>query len=625
MPNAGDHSGAGSFQPQGSDPAVPVNTGAISSPTDTPSCLADRFEAIMAEMAEGIIITDMEGQVQWVNKAALRLLKVSGTQVVRGISFGQLFYACETYDLSYRSVVPGINQKDMPGLLHATPFRQTMLCCFPSGSTICLDAVYTLLKDQQDQQSVGVICHLHDLTDFYLTHVNASQSNAALLSLINAIAHLRDLLTAPLPGEVLALPPSVHLIGQHLADLIRNLLGGQSTFLYSLGAHDRLIYYIALSGLTPEQAALRWENSGRYGIESLLDQELIAQLYAHKQVLVDREHMRLPFLPSIDPSAENFCYSAENFCWTPLFVKQELAGMFVVGRDRPYTAEESELVQAVAALATMMIEYVGPFASGNQAKGVQLVSQATDQIIDSFLTLASHELKTPLTTIKGNIQLALRRLAKLRDQAGTPCEAVYPSIEQVLESLEAANASARTQERIIRNLIDDTQIQTNTLELHLQHCALAALVRETVAQYQKHYPERQITLLLPSQELWVTVDSRRIQQVVQAYLINAYYQSPANHPIIVRLRSEGGQAYLSIHDEGPGIALEEQEHIWERLYRARDASPQSTLDVSMGMDFYLCRILIERHHGGVGVESIPGRGTIFWFSLPLVQDDSEGK
>jgi signal transduction histidine kinase len=121
----------------------------------------------------------------------------------------------------------------------------------------------------------------------------------------------------------------------------------------------------------------------------------------------------------------------------------------------------------------------------------------------------------------------------------------------------------------------------------------------------------------------VTVDSRRIQQVVQSYLINAYYQSPVNHPIIVRLRSERGQAYLSIHDEGPGIALAEQEHIWERLYHSRDASLQSTFDVSMGMNFYLCRILIERHHGGVGVESIPGRGTILWFSLPLAQDDTQ--
>lgn len=583
--------------------------------TDTPVLLAGRFEAIMAEMVEGIIITDMEGRVQWVNEAVLRLLELSDTQTVRGSFFGQLFHACKTYDLRYRSVVPGIEQKDLPGLLHAMPFKQTILCRFPSSRTICLDVVYSLLKDQSHQPA-GVICNLHDLTDFYLTYVNASQGNAALLSLINAISHFHDLLTPPQPGEALALPPSVSSIGEHLAELIRNLLKGQATFLFSLGAHDRRLYYVAFSGLTPEQAALRWKNSGRFGIEDFLDQEDIAQLYAHKQVDVDREHIRIPFVPSVD-------LLVGNLYWTPLFVKEELVGMFVLGRDCPCSDEEAELVQAVAALTTLMIECVRPFALADQEKGEHLVSQATDQIIDAFLTAASHELKTPLTTIKGNIQLALRRLAKLKDQSRTPCETVYPSIEQVLEPLEAANDSARVQERLIRNLIDDTQIQTNTLELHFQRRALVALVRETVAQFQKQYPTREITLLVPPQELWVTVDRMRIQQVVQSYLLNALYQSPASQPIIVRLRSEGGQAYLSIHDTGPGIALAEQEHIWERLYHARGASSQSTLDLSMGMNFYLCHILIERHHGQVGVESIPGQGTIFWFSLPLTQDNTQ--
>ncbi|GHO87401.1 hypothetical protein KSZ_54070 [Dictyobacter formicarum] len=583
-----------------------------SSPVHATSAQISEFGLAMTEMEDAIIIADLDNRVCWINKATLELLGLTSAEEAIGSPYGQLFAKCRIYDLKHRLFSPEAGIEAMQAMTDPQRHKQTVLCLLPSSRTTCIDVTRTLIKRQQ--QPTNIMYQLHDLTDCYEMQKNSSQSNAALLSLINAIAHLRDLLAASPAEETLSLPSSAHAIGQHLVDLIRDLLGGQTTFLFSLGSPDQQLHYIAFSGLTAEQAQLRWQNSGRYGLSDFLDPDSIEQLRQHKQVRVDREHMHIPFLQSVD-------FPSENLFWTPLFVKQELVGMFVLGRDNPCDAEENELVEAVATLTALMVEYVRPFAFANQETGNDVVLRATNQIINTFLNLASHELKTPLTATMGNIQLALRRLEKLKKQANQPGGIFHRGIEQLWDPLEAASDSARLQERIIKNLIDDSRIQSDTFELNIQRYELLTLVRETVAQYQERHPEQQIILMLPPQTLWANIDVLRIKQVIQTYLANASQQSPADQPITVKICVEADQAYISIHDNGPGIALEEQEHIWERLYRSLGTAPQNELDLSMGMSFYLCRMLIERHRGLVGVESIPGHGSTFWFSLPLARHD----
>ncbi|GLV55566.1 hypothetical protein KDH_24100 [Dictyobacter sp. S3.2.2.5] len=568
------------------------------------------FELLMAEMEEAIILTGLDNKVHWLNKAATGLLELPSAEEAMGRPYGELFNQCRIYDLNHRPFSKNTETKAMQALLDPQTHKQTVLCLLPSSRIACIDIVRTFIRQQS--QPTSIMYQLHDLTHFYEEQKSSCQNNSALLSLINAISHLRDLLAAPPSEESLSIPSSIHAIGQHLVDLIRDLLGGQAAFLFSLGATDQRLYYIAFSGLTQPQAELRWQNSGRYSLADFLDPDSIEQLRLHKQVRVDRKHMRIPFLKRVD-------FTAANLFWTPLFVKQELVGMFVLGRDNPCDAEESKLVEAVATLTALMIEYVRPFANANQEQGNDMVVQATNQIINTFLNLASHELKTPLTATMGNIQLALRRLERLKKQADL--SDINKKIEQLRDPLEAASDSARLQERIIRNLIDDSRIQSDTFELDIQRCELLELVKETVEQHQERHPEQQFTLRLPPQALWVNVDVHRIKQVLQTYLTNASQQSPSDQPIVVQIRMEVDQAYISIHDRGPGIALEEQEHIWERLYRSLGTAPQNELDLSMGMSFYLCRNLVERHHGLVGVESIPGHGSTFWFSLPLARHD----
>jgi signal transduction histidine kinase len=112
----------------------------------------------------------------------------------------------------------------------------------------------------------------------------------------------------------------------------------------------------------------------------------------------------------------------------------------------------------------------------------------------------------------------------------------------------------------------------------------------------------------------VRADAERVGQVVTNYLTNALKYAPPESPI---LGVEAGQARVEVYDQGPGISLEEQVHIWEQFRRGKRADAQSSTAGGLGLGLYLCKHLIERQGGQVGLESLSGVGTTFWFRLPL--------
>jgi signal transduction histidine kinase len=178
---------------------------------------------------------------------------------------------------------------------------------------------------------------------------------------------------------------------------------------------------------------------------------------------------------------------------------------------------------------------------------------------------------------------------------------------------------------MIQDIIDDTRIQTNQLEVRLQRCDLLALLKAAVARQQRLVPERRIVLesLPKEQRVPIMADAARITQVFTIYLANALTSSSAEEPVTVQVMVKDLVARVSVHNEGPGIPLEEQQHLWERSYRAKGSAVQQELDLSLGLSFYLCRALIERHAGLVGLQSTPGQGATFWFTLPLLPPTEE--
>jgi len=115
----------------------------------------------------------------------------------------------------------------------------------------------------------------------------------------------------------------------------------------------------------------------------------------------------------------------------------------------------------------------------------------------------------------------------------------------------------------------------------------------------------------------VVVDADRLGQVVTNYLTNALKYSPTYRPVAVGLDIEEKWAQVWVRDEGPGLPPEEQEAIWERFHRVKGIEVQSGSGIGLGLGLYICRTIIERHQGQIGVESAPGQGSTFWFTVPL--------
>lgn len=256
----------------------------------------------------------------------------------------------------------------------------------------------------------------------------------------------------------------------------------------------------------------------------------------------------------------------------------------------------------------------------------QLVAQAA-QLYDAnlrmeeFLSLASHELRTPLTSVKANIQLALRRLKSALEQP----EGVLDKVDSAQIMLSRAERQVGVLNRLISDMVDISRIQSGRLQLQVREepCNLVPVVLEAVQEQQFSQPSRTINTAISSDTVVpVLADSDRIAQVVSNYLANALKYSAVDQPIDVSMAIEGSNVRVMVRDYGQGLSEEDQRRAWECFYQSPDVKVLSGSGVGLGLGLYLNRTLIDRHHGRVGVESTPGEGSTFWFSLPLATTNS---
>jgi len=577
---------------------------------------SNQLECIFDTVADSIIACDGEGKISRINAAALKLFEVASELLCRGTLYQQFLHHYQMGDEQQRalSLEPWLMSLLTDGEATSSLQEETIVLQVPSGRKVYVNMCSLPVLDEQ-KHAVGMVYVLHDITHRYQKVCHLQRVHQAVSSLKEAIAHIPEHLDFTSPEGPFLLSPLVIFVAQQLVDVIGQVLDCQDVRLLAFGPPAGHLHYVVGSGFTSEQEQYGREKSGCFLPSEVVDETLLARLDANQEVILPSDCLRLP--PEVLTD-----FGAENLLVIPLFLEKQPAGALVIGKagfDSEYTPEEIELVKAVATQAVLVIECLHCFYVQVETRTRELVWQEMDRLLNEFLNLASHELNTSLTVIKGNIQLAQRRLTLLKRQVTEQPERVSEQLEQVQQPLASATQSARLQERLIKELIDDARIQANTLELHLKQCDLAALLRETVAHQQRLAPERTIVLdVIPIERVVpIMADAERITQVINNYLTNALNYAPADTPVIVQLTVEDARACVSVHDEGPGIPLEEQERIWERFYHAKEIAGHHELDLSLGLGLYLCQAFLECHHGSVGVQSDPGHGATFWFSLPI--------
>ena len=237
--------------------------------------------------------------------------------------------------------------------------------------------------------------------------------------------------------------------------------------------------------------------------------------------------------------------------------------------------------------------------------------------MEQLLAIVSHELRTPLTAINGNIQLALRRLS-----APSPDAESEQTLESVVELLGRAKRQLNRLNNLIEQMLHAERIHEGKLDLRLTHCDLGALVREEAEQQRLQWPDRTITLDPPEVErgdtpIHVVADVDHIAQVIANYLDNALKFSSDDAPVALVVERRDAQARIAVRDQGPGLPTDEHDRVWERFYRVPGVRELSGSSIGFGLGLYICRQIAEQHGGQVGVESTPGGGSTFWFTLDI--------
>lgn len=224
-----------------------------------------------------------------------------------------------------------------------------------------------------------------------------------------------------------------------------------------------------------------------------------------------------------------------------------------------------------------------------------------EQQKEEFISVASHELKTPVTSIKAYGEV----LQDMLDEAGDPVNA---------ELMKKVNIQIDRLAGLIDDLLDTTKISEGQLMLNKERFNLNDLIRQRVEDQQHISPGHSIVLSL-CQDAFIQADRERIGQVLTNLISNAIKYSPKGGEVRVSCQTRQEGVLVSVQDEGVGISKEMQQRVFERFFRVPDIRVRNY--PGMGLGLYITAGIIHRHDGKIWVESEPGEGSVFYFTLPF--------
>ncbi|SRR5579885_350671 len=432
----------------------------------------------------------------------------------------------------------------------------------------------------------------------------------ALLAMVEALVQAPDEDTSLAEENI----PTVDVAAGQLAALTFQIQECQSLSLSRIEPEHGALTILAVAGAFPAEAfqeQIRWHQQLQQKI--WLDSTLAARLRAGEMIEVDLAQL---FIQDDAPLAQKHRLRVK-----PMQIGPRLVGLLMLEYEPQAevpTADDRALAAAVARLGALVIERERLIRARTESQANVLALSEANRQMELFLSLASHELKTPLTSIILGLQMSQQRSQRLaRHIAGGTGDA-HALIGSLQATIEAALHQGSRLNGLVNDLLETSSIQAGRLPLQTKPADLIAIVRAAVEEQRWLLPERTIHLHLPQRAaLPITADADRIEQVVTNFLSNALRYSAEDRPVEVGVQIEEQQARVWVRDQGPGLPPEVQAHIWERFYRAPGVEVQSGSGIGLGIGLFISQTIIEQHQGRVGLQSAPGEGSTFWFTLPL--------
>ncbi len=228
-----------------------------------------------------------------------------------------------------------------------------------------------------------------------------------------------------------------------------------------------------------------------------------------------------------------------------------------------------------------------------------------EEIKSTFVSIVSHELKTPVALIKGYVSTLRREDAKWDS-------------EIVNDSLDVIEEEADRLAGMIENLLDATRLQAGGLSIKRSDVSIPEMAKRLATRMQVQTTRHQILVDFPPNFPVILADEIRLEQVLSNLIGNSIKYAPGGE-IRVEGQVRQKEVIICVSDQGPGIAPEDIPHIFDRFYRAPEMVRQTK---GAGLGLYLARAIIEAHKGRIWVDTAPGKGVRFCFSLPIQSEDN---
>ena len=220
-----------------------------------------------------------------------------------------------------------------------------------------------------------------------------------------------------------------------------------------------------------------------------------------------------------------------------------------------------------------------------------------EQFREQYVGLISHDLRTPISTISMSA-------AVLEHMLGSH------SLAGAGRPLEMISRNAKRLSGMVEDLLETTRLESGRLQLHLSSFDLAQLVATVTGEMGAAASRAVRCEAVPGAK--VRADAGRIERVLENLIGNALRYSPPGTPVTVRLEASATEATVTVADRGPGISADESSKLFQRFYRTAGTSAEG-----IGLGLYNSRLIVEHHGGRIWVDSVPGSGSTFGFTLPL--------
>ena len=319
---------------------------------------------------------------------------------------------------------------------------------------------------------------------------------------------------------------------------------------------------------------------------------------------------------------EAFGYKAEEMIGQPItmIIPERLRSRHIEGVERVNTTGETRIIDKTVEMAGLRkdgtefpIELsLATWKSKGNTFFTAILSDITerkklDELKDEFIGLVSHELRSPLTVVIGAVNTALTEMERL-------------SPEDTRQLLEDAAAEADVLSHLLGNLLELSRFQADRLVLYVEPLNVNTVVQGVIEKVRQQHPGPEFRADVPRGLPQLHADQLRIERILYNLLENAAKYSPPGGEICVSVKRDRRRLIVGVSDQGIGIAVEHQAMLFRPFQRIEDSMSARVKGIGLGL--LVCRRLVEAHGGRVWLESEPGKGSTFFFSLPLVQPES---